>query len=333
MSDVNKIDENILRRLAYIKGLFRIGSNHLSRATEPNLAVATLLFDNCIEMWLWLLADKHKIKITGERFLLQLLDDITNNQSEKEIKLLYENRSAIKELHLARNSVQHNGIVPAFIAVQRYESTTEKVLSNSIQSSFGLPWGNISLALLINESQTRDLYSEAENRFEKGKYADAALLLVATFEHMKSLEIDRRYGSGIFMKRLAAQLSINNCQDVNTKYIAEYAKAIEREVEILKLGVDYKGYQRYEDFLGIEPFDSLSDILFESNNTEELIKNLENKFCSRLTEIENIEFNYFQWSVFAFDFVFDNIIRWQNISRMGLMESMSYSVINKLNLI
>lgn len=110
-SETEKIRESTLRRLAYIKGLFRLAISQFNQTSEPNMALAALIFDNCIEMMLWLLVDKYRIKINGDPYLSQLLSKLTNDK-EINIKILLENASDIREMHQTRNSIQHYGIVP-----------------------------------------------------------------------------------------------------------------------------------------------------------------------------------------------------------------------------
>lgn len=320
-NDTQQVGESKLRRLAYVRTLFRIGDDHLDRETEPNMALATLIFDNCVEMMLWLLVDAYTIEISGEKqktHFPKLLSTVSNKMQESGVSVLSGNASDLQELHLARNAIQHHGIVPTLSAIQRYRSISELVLSKLTQESFSLDWDNISMALLIVEPVVRELYGRAEKDFDNRKYLEAALTLVAAFEFMKAKEIDRRAGSGIFMKRAFAIGMAAESKDDNVRHLAEYAQAIEGEVEILKLGIDYKCFQRYRDFVGIEPFDTI-DVPITSNDADEILKVIKKKYGSTVRFEEN-NAGLREWLVFAFGFVIDSILHWQLVKRKGVFE-------------
>jgi hypothetical protein len=64
--NAHRVSEYEIRRLSYIKGMFRMGVRHLENASEPDIALATLIFDSCIEMMLWLLIQQFGIKLSGD---------------------------------------------------------------------------------------------------------------------------------------------------------------------------------------------------------------------------------------------------------------------------
>jgi len=324
-ADSNQLGENKRRRLAYIKSLFRIGVEHLRKRTESDVAVAVLLFDNSLEAMFWLLKDTYDLQIpneTGARYSWRLLSVIGSEMKKKKKVLLKENESGLIELHLARNGVQHNGIIPTISSVERFRATTEMVLSNLAADDFGISWNKISMSLLIDDPVVRELYLMAEKYVDSKQYVEAAQSLVATFEFLKRKEIDRRFGSGILEKRWAAKKASQDSEDPHVKRLADYTLALEKEIEILKLGVDYKCYQKYRDVFSIEPFDSVAVPVTEKD-AEAVLRAVQEKYGTETLFNEHPEFLQ-EWLIFAFEFVIDNAIRWQSTWRLGLVEALSY---------
>ena len=323
MNDMRQVGERELRRLAYIKALFRIGIDQLEKGTEPNTAQALLTFDNCVEMMLWLLADFHGIRIRQKKQDIpfpELLSLVNDEMRKRNIsRVLPSYGSDLQELHLARNNVQHHGIVPSISTVQRYRVVAESILVGSAEDSLKLSWGDISMALLISDLVVRELYSRAEKEYENQKYLEAALSLIAAFECMKAKEIDRRAGSGIFLTRAFAEAAGEKSSDPHIKALSRYAKAIEGEVEILKLGLDYKGFQRYRDFTQTDPLDHIT-ISVKEEDPAEVLTVVKNEFGSKVG-LKETDAELQEWLVFAFGFVIDSILRWQLISRAGVVES------------
>jgi hypothetical protein len=330
MNDIPRVGERELRRLAYVKALFRIGIDHLERCTEPNAAQALLTFDNCIEMMLWLMVDFHGIRIKQTKQLTtlpQLLSQVSAELSEQDTsRILLRHASDLQELHIARNNVQHHGILPSFSTVHRYRVITESVLVGLVEDVLKLSWSEISMALLVSDPAVRELYSRAENEYENQNYFEAALNLVAAFECMRGKETDRRAGSGISLSRFFADLAKEESKESGNPHIntlVQYAKAIEGEVEILKLGLDYKGFQRYRDFAKIDPLDHFDVNI--SGNVSEALAVVREKIGPMKPD-----FKLQEWVVFAFGFVLDSILQWQFILREGAVESLIRSIDERL---
>jgi hypothetical protein len=169
------------------------------------------------------------------------------------------------------------------------------------------------------------LYSQAEQNYFKNDYLNAALGLSAAFELMKEQEIPCHAGSLIFPKRLGTALVFDSSNDNTIKILSEYALAIEGEVEILKLGVDYKGFRKYSDFLEIHPFDSVG--LSEYEDADSIIEYMNKKFTERLT---TVSLDLKEWAAFALNFVIESILRWQAITRADYNLKITEDVLNDM---
>ncbi len=95
MKTTRETDESQLRRLAYIKALFRMGVSNLETKLDPYLAQAVLTFDNSIEMLLWLLVDYQQIPIGNRNINFpELLSKVTTKE-----QALKSRSRQLSELH------------------------------------------------------------------------------------------------------------------------------------------------------------------------------------------------------------------------------------------
>ncbi len=106
---------------------------------------------------------------------------------------------------------------------------------------------------------------------------------------------------------------VNEIDDKHIKSLIEYTNVIESEVEILKLGIDYKSYQRYRDFIDISPLERVS---LADSPDDMLVYRNKSRLLKEDSELQD-------WLTFSFTFVLDCIIRWQLVKRPGLYEAFS----------
>lgn len=331
MNHIQKLDESKLRRLVYIKRLFLVGVNLLERETEPDIAVALLLFDCSIEMMLTLVGDIYGIKMPGGKQNIhfpKLLEVVRDHIKEDTSKVQLQNYSDLQTLHKARNGVQHDGIIPSLSAIQRFRAIAESVLRTLTKDTCGLYWEEISLASLITDPVVSELYRRAESAYANKRHLDAAISLVAAFEFMKEEEINRRAGSGILGHRISIQFCKESSND-DIKKLANYAEAIEKEIEILKLGVDYKSYRLYTDFTQFDPFESIG-LCVTSEKAEEALNAVTNQI-NREAPIMKNDGELQRWLTFAFPFVIENILRWQLILRPSPMDTVFKVLLSEIS--
>ena len=239
------IEEHILRRLVYVKRLYLHGVEHAGNATQTDLALSVLNFDNAIEMLFYIIIEFLGLKKKKEGFH-ELFNDVKMRLKEKQphveiSKLLHENE--VKDLHSARNNVQHHGLIPSQGDVQRFQALTETVITSLVREIFEIDLKEISLGWLIRDKLVQQLYKEAEDTYLSGDHIKALTLCVATFETAKNEEQNRIYGSGLTL----ARPSINEEEKGAAKDLLKYVDLLRDEIEIVKLRLDYKKYQKYRD--------------------------------------------------------------------------------------
>lgn len=327
MPSSQPLSEIELRRLAHVKGLFRVGRANYERGIGIYLAQAALTFDNCVEMLLWALANHYEIKLSRDNTFPKMVGEIAAELDKVTPKHPFPRyKSDLLWMHAIRTSIQHHGIVPSRENLKRCQDIAEEVLRETVEHSFPLKWNAISLALLLNDRVARELYLQAEEAFATNQFTKASAALVAAFECSKLRETDRRAGSHIGLKRFGVEsLSQALTQQQSKEHgekslaaIADYALAIEKEVEVLKLGIDYKGYQKYRDLTGIDPFDHSKFRAEAARGASGLLDAAMVELSPKFVTMREIDLQ--EWVIFGLDFVLDSLLRWQEVDRTGQME-------------
>lgn len=162
-----KLGETDLKILTLIKAMYKRGCTFAKNKDEISRMLAIHAFDNAVEMTLKLL-----VKIKDSRPIKNKKDfgfyDLTNSVYKEGVLKIQ-----IEGLHEQRNRIHHHADIPASETVVKYQGYVEDFLKGVYQKDIGLLYEEISLGLLIDNSQLRELFQKAENSFENEKYAES----------------------------------------------------------------------------------------------------------------------------------------------------------------
>jgi hypothetical protein len=298
------MEEHVLRRLLYSKVLFLHGSKHAEENTAMDSVFAVLHFDNSIEMLMNTILEYFGAPYKSERRFHELFQDVIKLVKESKDKINADKLLKVREiknLRLARNNIQHHGIIPAFDEVRRYRILTQGVLENTMSKLFTVPFTEISLGALIKDETVRELYLKADSAFGKAEYKDSLVYCVTAFETAKTKEQMSIYGSGIILRRI---LSAGKVSEEVEKLLDTMAE----ELEILKLRLDYKDYQKYRDIsYELKPFSRLS--------SEEELANITKIISERVDKLDKQTLK--EYARFCLNFSIESILKWESVSRKG----------------
>lgn len=298
------MDEHVLRRLLYSKALLLHGSKHAEEDTAMDAVFAILHFDNSAEMLINTILEYFGAPYKRERYFHELIDAVikvvkkenNNINADKLLKV-----RELKNLRNARNGIQHHGIIPAMDEVRRYHILTHTIVEGVMLELFNLPFMEVSMGSLIKDPDIRKLYKKADTEYEKPNYQKAIIYCVAAFESAKNKEQPRIHGSGIFWGKLMIAGKI-------PEDIEKYLDIIVGELEILKLRLDYKKYQKYRDlFPSLHPFFKISQ--------EDIISQIEKIVNKKINGLDTPVLR--ECARFYLDFAIESILRWESVSREG----------------
>lgn len=306
--------EYFLRRLAYAKSLLMHGVEHANGGTPVDMALAVLHFDNAMEMSMQIILEFCHAPYTPERSFYRLIESVKKAVKSKGTEVDIDKiirESELMNLRAARNNIQHHGIVPAAEEVRRYHILTEDIMSDITSELFEIQFQEISLGMLIKDETTSKLYSDAEKAFSSENYPEALKFYIAAFELAKNIEQGRIYGSGLSFKMIVATNKNTNAE----KKIIRYANALAEEIEVLKLRLDYKKYQKYREISPkLKPFLFVglpeTDITQIITKIEEILGDALRKEKSTLKK----------HAEFCSSFAIESILRWESIPRRAWFE-------------
>lgn len=301
------ITPHILRQLVYTKGLYNKGVEHYSFDTEFDRAIAILHYDNTIEMLMNATIGHLGGNLSKERNFNGLLDSlkkIIEKNGYDANELIHE--SEIKNMRAARNLIQHQGIIPSASDLDRYTELIKTVFAEIVKNIFKLDVSEISLAILIKNDTLRALFHDAEKNYTLKKYKQSLILSASAFEFAKMKEQGRIYGSGL----LLATLGVKSNKLINL---------LIDEIEVLKLKLDYKKYQKYRGIFSncLNPTTKLSS--FDKDKiVPEIEENIKDAKKSWITmESEELRGN----TKFCLDFTLEAILKWEAFFRDSWWET------------
>lgn len=301
------ITPHILRQLVYTKGLYNKGVEHYSFDTEFDRAIAILHYDNTIEMLMNATIGHLGGNLSKERNFNGLLDSlkkIIEKNGYDANELIHE--PEIKNMRAARNLIQHQGIIPSASDLDRYTELIKTVFAEIVKNIFKLDVSEISLAILIKNDTLRALFHDAEKNYTLKKYEQSLILSASAFEFAKMKEQGRIYGSGL----LLAKEGVKSNKLINL---------LIDEIEVLKLKLDYKKYQKYRGIFSncLNPTTELSS--FDKDKiVPEIEENIKDAKKSWITmESEELRGN----TKFCLDFTLEAILKWEAFFRDSWWET------------
>lgn len=286
----------IVKRLVYVKLLYSIAKERFGKGLEIDTAQAILSLDNCFENIIWIvLSEKDPTKYDELKRKEYPPFQVLLNYI-KTLKKDFDT-ATVKELHEARNLVQHSGIMVSRSHAEGY----------FVKAEIGLKWQDISLAMLIRDDEVASFYKKAEEYFASKQYLQSAKMMIRAFEKAKENRQFNQFGSYILVQRLAAEDGISKNENDPKRRLLNYMNKLYAELEVLKLGLDYKGWREYRLMLGtLDPDDDLSELTVPVPTVTRKEYDIM-LFTSKENEIE-------QWLVKTMPFVLQSILQWQEKS-------------------
>lgn len=304
---MSQINSDIMRHLSYSKSIYLHALQHSDSGSVSDRAISIVNFDGAIEMFLYALMEHAGSEIPNNADFYSLINDVRRKLTELNLDTALLQEVSIKNMHRARNQTQHHGIIPSVEDIQRYRTMTYKVLSNLSESILKRRFEEISLSELIQDNFVKTLYKKGEEAYFSSNYENALIYIATAFERAKTIEQGKLWGSGM----LWAKLGLNN-KDDKSKQLFELLIS---ELEILKLRLDYKKYQKYRETFcfTLIPFTTL-----QSGTSNDMVNEVKTLIAQaipvwRVMDSQKLK----NTTTFCLAFVLDSILAWEVIPRVG----------------
>lgn len=169
------VNSSQIRQLVLAKSLYLHGCTHASHKDDVSRMVAIHHFDNAIEMVLRCAVIEKSKKL--EKYFEQLLGQLDGLTLKEQMR----------SLHRLRNNIQHSGDIPSLDSVIKYKGYAEDFFIEVCDKVFSIPYDELYLSELIENSKLKEQVRIADEAFGKGKFQQCIKLcddafISATFE-------------------------------------------------------------------------------------------------------------------------------------------------------
>ncbi|MBK7370448.1 MAG: hypothetical protein IPJ09_03240 [Saprospiraceae bacterium] len=334
---MNKLSDSVLQRLIYIKYLLYQANNQRG-LPRPFSSTAILSLHDLVEIYFQLANEKLELYIKKpnakilETYHFEINKYLIANKSQT-ISNQY-----IKKLNELRNQLKHTSIFIDDTDIKSLYEESERLIKTFTPLIFDLHLEDVSMAELINDKIIKKYMIEAESQIMAKDFDKALVSLAKAFCEYEGQALDYRDRFGIKMHspytpKPDLPSNFMNITDHNIKktfegsfkimrkIISELEKEIISIKKVILLGYDVKSYFIFKQ---IAPFatkiaslnvNNQYDIRIEVYNVEELKK--------EHYSIEQLRF--------CFDFVFDSVIREQEIESMNVRNIQYKIMLERMN--
>lgn len=171
-------EEIIIQRLSLIKHLYLTGVEQ-SEQPETIAYSSIMLFHDSIDMFMQLVSEKKGIKIK-DREKIYLMDFFTKIP---ELKL----EPSIKKINDRRNSLKHNGQIPAKIEINECKIIAKLFFEENTSIIFGIDFNEVSLFNLIPYTSVREYLEKAKEFKTKKEYKNSLEEIAKAFYELETL--------------------------------------------------------------------------------------------------------------------------------------------------
>lgn len=242
-------NEILLRRLSIIKLLFKSGIEQ-SKQSESISFFSILSFHDSIEMFLKLACEYKQIKSEKLSFIeyWDSLPHLTLKES-------------MRNLNSRRVNLKHKGLIPAKIEVEASRINTIDFFEQNTKNTFGIEFDEISLLNLIKFEKTKNLLILSENELNKGNFKESIKNSTIAFEELLEEYKENKIGTWDknlfnFPDRIRLSSSINSRMNNNkdnrlddaVREINKKFEHLERALEIISFGFDFRKYSKFKMF-------------------------------------------------------------------------------------
>jgi hypothetical protein len=131
-----------------------------------------------------------------------------------------------RDLHLVRNQVQHQGILPATDQVPRWLQETEDLIAFLVRASFGVELADVGSASSVADEQLHRTLGEAEKFLEAGEAKES---MVRSWETLESARTLLRRRTGL---RTSERLLTSRPGDCQGEEIQKQLQALSDQLEV-----------------------------------------------------------------------------------------------------
>jgi len=244
------LDESVVRRLAFIKYLYKVAVEQ-SQRPEPLYSASILTFHDAIELFLQLACEHLDVSTKEQQSFLGYWDILAPKLPDRVPTL----KESMKRLNRARVELKHHGILPSKLDIEAFRASATNFFEENTSPIFGIKFSEVSLIDLVRCEETKNNLKEAALLLKQNKIEESLDKVALAFAHLiDDYESRKREQFGrspfFFGESLSSfHIGIDRSQVGElVEFIDKVKKSIEdlqNAVKILSLGIDYRRYVKF----------------------------------------------------------------------------------------
>lgn len=241
---------DLISRLALPQFLLRKGRSALEETAPHAGGLATSLFQDAAEAFLWILAEEGSVNLDASAPFPKLLDAVG-----AKFPTVLHHKAAISRLNKARVAFKHHQLNVQQENASYFETTIDAFLTEVSNQELGLDFTTASLVSTIGHQRTANWLKEAEKRARQGDIRESlqcSAAALAVFESSLKRGSTRHFrhdlgGPPVAAYMVDAQLG---------QELAQFAAGMERrfeqiesDVDLLMKGINLNHYTRFRSLV------------------------------------------------------------------------------------
>jgi hypothetical protein len=231
--------EPVLRRLAFIRYLYRLGVEQ-SNAAEALAPTAVLTFHDSIELFFQLASEV--LNAGGSDLPFMGYFDALDKKLQPNT---LGQRYSVQRLKKARVAMKHHGTMPSRADVEAFRVNVADFFTENTPLVFGIPIEVVSLAYLIERTETREAVVEADKCLSENRLQEALTpVALALARETRARRLDRYHspGRGIPLHGDEGRMISAAVRDLQTA-----VNRLSYEVELLRYGIDMRQLEVFRE--------------------------------------------------------------------------------------
>lgn len=246
------VDQDVVRRLAFLRGLFIVADNQSKRG-YPMAAAAVLTLQDAVEGMLVLIAEQSGARIPKNPNFDQYWEPVVDALKEPD---LLHHRTAMGRLNKARVNLKHHGILPDGSELSGFRLAAYNFLADASVLAFDTDFASETLIELLPEGEVADLLRAAEAATQAGDHRTALENAARAFNTLnRQTRPNDWHGRPVAAYRpspFASAFHLKLEQTAGRKFAKEWDSLLEGVAQISEVtdlanrGIEHSDYLRFK---------------------------------------------------------------------------------------
>ncbi|MGA3221354.1 MAG: hypothetical protein ABSE77_20170 [Acidimicrobiales bacterium] len=217
------LEDAIADRLVLLRSLFEAARSRAQDPTRAGQHAALVLLDGACELALAHVADNLGITRRWNNGVEDVWGAVRGQlPPSADIK----GWPGARLMHRARNSAQHEGILPDAVHLGRWVGDAEQFLHDLVDAAFGVTLSQVRRADALSSPSSRESFAQAESCLDAGDTSNAVAHALAAFDNAREQWREQRGAKGLVTPRtsLAALFSNDQALEQSVEQLTDFTE-------------------------------------------------------------------------------------------------------------